>query len=60
MISHYEADRVDEAIYGHDIMDPGGPSASITIAHTFYGIFNVWSLLTRFVAASTDMTRFAH
>lgn len=59
MVSHYEADKVDEAVYGYKIVDPAGPSASITIAHTFYGVFNVVSLLTRYVGASMDMTKFA-
>lgn len=50
-VEHYEADRVDEMVYERKVMDPGGSDASITIAHTFYGVFNVLSLLTRYLRA---------
>lgn len=54
MVDHYEADRIDEKIYERKVMDPGGSDASITIAHTFYGVFNVLSLLTRYVAQDPE------
>ncbi len=47
MISMYEADKIDEIVYQNKIFDPGGKYASITIAHTFYGIFNVVLLLSK-------------
>jgi hypothetical protein len=47
VISKYEADKINESVYQNKIIDPVGKEASITIAHTFYGIFNVVSLLTR-------------
>ncbi len=47
MVSRFEAAKIDEAVYAYDIMDPGGASASITIAHVFYGMFEVVSWLTR-------------
>ena len=44
-ISAYETGKVDdESIYMNKIIDPGG---SITIAHTFYGVFDVVSMLAR-------------
>jgi hypothetical protein len=46
-IAHYEADRIDETVYMNRIMDPAGPDASVTIAHTFYGVFDVATFLTR-------------
>lgn len=49
MVEHHRADHVDEVVYERKVMDPGGADASITIAHTFYGVFNVLSLLTRYV-----------
>jgi len=54
MVDHYEADRIDEKIYERKVMDPGGSDASITIAHTFYGVFDVLSLLTRSVARDPE------
>lgn len=45
-IVHYEADRIDELVYMYRIMDPFGPEASITIVHTFYGLFDVVTFLT--------------
>ena len=43
-ISAYEAGRVDdESIYMNKVIDPAGPEGSITIAHTFYGVFDVVS-----------------
>ena len=47
VVESYEADRADEVVYGNQIVDPGGADASITIAHTFYGVFEVVSFLTR-------------
>ncbi len=49
MISSYDPGRVnDESIYANKVIDPAGPQGSTTIAHTFYGVFDVVSLLTRF------------
>lgn len=45
-IEHFEADRLDEIVYANDIMAPGGADGSITIAHTFYGVFEVVSLMS--------------
>lgn len=47
MISRFEAAKSDEIIYSNAIIDPAGPDASITIAHSFYGVFDVVSFLTR-------------
>ena len=48
MIKNYEADKLSDVIYQNKMIDPWGSAlGSITIAHTFYGIFNVVSLLTR-------------
>ncbi|MFM9851773.1 MAG: hypothetical protein ACKVOJ_03045 [Sphingomonadaceae bacterium] len=47
MVSRFEAAKIDEAVYACDILDPGGANASITIAHIFYGMFEVVSWLTR-------------
>ncbi len=48
MIASHDAGRVsDESIYTNRIMDPAGAHGSITIAHTFYGVFDVVSLLSR-------------
>jgi hypothetical protein len=44
--SHVD-DHIDEVVYQNRIIDPVGPHASITIAHTFYGVFDVVSLLTQ-------------
>lgn len=46
LVSSYVADKVDEVVYGYDVMDPMGSNASITIVHSFYGAFQVVSLLT--------------
>jgi hypothetical protein len=47
MISSHQSGRInDESIYANKIIDPAGTHASITIAHTFYGVFDVVSLLT--------------
>ncbi len=40
------ADKVDEAIYDCHIIAPAGVNASVSIAHTFYGVFEVVSYLT--------------
>ena len=41
-----EADKTDEVVYRSDIVAPAGTDASVTIAHSFYGVFRVISLLT--------------
>lgn len=46
-IARYEADKLDESIYMNRIMDPAGQDASITIIHTFYGVFDVATFLTK-------------
>jgi hypothetical protein len=46
-ISHYEAAKVSESVYANQIIDPIGNQGSITIIHTFYGIFEVASLLSK-------------
>ena len=46
LVETYEADRIDEIVYANKIIDPVGRDASITIAHTFYGVFDVVSFLT--------------
>lgn len=51
LISTHDAGKVqDESIYMNKIIDPAGPQGSITIAHTFYGVFDVVSMLTRCIA----------
>lgn len=48
MIKNYEAAKLSEVVYQNKIIDPAGSAAaSVTIAHAFYGIFNVVSLLTQ-------------
>lgn len=47
MITTYEADKINESVYQNRIIDPAGKEASITIAQTFYGIFDVVSLFTQ-------------
>jgi hypothetical protein len=48
VIKNYEAAKLSEVIYQNKIIDPTGSAAlSVTIAHTFYGIFNVVSLLSQ-------------
>jgi len=47
LIEHFEADHINEVVYSNDILAPGGVDASITIAHSFYGVFEVVSLMTR-------------
>jgi hypothetical protein len=47
MITEFEAEKQKAVIYENKIMDPGGVLASITIVHTFYGVFNVVTLLTK-------------
>ncbi|MGB8840477.1 MAG: hypothetical protein WCC64_05365 [Aliidongia sp.] len=46
MVERFEADKIDEVIYGNTIAAPANTRASITIAHIFYGVFEVISLLT--------------
>ncbi|MBC7285012.1 hypothetical protein [Hoeflea sp.] len=45
-VEHFEAAKIDEVVYQNKIVDPMGARASITIAHSFYGCFEVVSLLT--------------
>jgi hypothetical protein len=45
-IDYSEAAKIDEIVYANHIVDPVGERASITIAHSFYGCFEVVSLLT--------------
>lgn len=45
-VAHYDAARVDEAVYQNKVIAPPGGKGSITIAHTFYGVFDVVSLLS--------------
>jgi hypothetical protein len=46
-LKNYEAAKLSEVVYQHTIIDPTKSGlGSVTIAHTFYGIFNVVSLLT--------------
>ncbi|WP_372784999.1 hypothetical protein [Phenylobacterium sp.] len=45
-VERFQSDKVDEVIYGHEMMAPAGTKASITIAHTFYGVFEVITLMT--------------
>lgn len=47
LVEHYEAAKINEVVYQHKIIDPLGKDASITIAHTFYGVFEVVTLLSR-------------
>jgi hypothetical protein len=46
LIEHFEADHVDEVVYTNELIAPAGMDASITIAHSFYGVFEVVSMLT--------------
>ena len=46
MAERFEADKVDEVVYANTIMAPAGIRASINIAHVFYGVFEVISLMT--------------
>ena len=46
-MEHYEAEKIDEVVYSNKAIDPLGTEGSITIAHTFYGVFEVVSLLSR-------------
>ena len=58
MVECHEADKVDEVVYSYRIADKFGPDASITVLHSFYGSFNVISLLTRkLTIASVDDIR---
>lgn len=43
----YEAAKVSESVYANQIIDPIGAGGSITIIHTFYGIFEVVSMLSK-------------
>jgi hypothetical protein len=45
-VAHFEAAKIDEVVYQNKIMDPIGVKGSITIMHSFYGCFEVVSLLT--------------
>lgn len=46
MLSGDTADFVDQEVYSYKLIAPLGLGASITIEHTFYGGFKVYSLLT--------------
>ncbi|MFZ2032088.1 MAG: hypothetical protein WAU68_17385 [Vitreimonas sp.] len=46
-IEHFEAAKIDDVIYGNTIIAPLGDQASVTVGHTFYGTFEVVSLLTQ-------------
>lgn len=46
-ISSYEAAKVTESVYANQVIDPIGAGGSITIIHTFYGIFEVVSMLSK-------------
>lgn len=46
-IEEYESDYVDEIVYAHKIIAPLEAHGSITIAHSFYGVFEVVSLITK-------------
>lgn len=45
-VERFESDKIDEVVYGHEMMAPAENNASITIAHTFYGLFEVITLMT--------------
>ena len=45
-VSTHVSDYVDEQVYMHRVIDPAGKDASITIIHTFYGLFDVVTYLT--------------
>lgn len=47
MISRYEAAKVAESVYSCQIIDPISSNGSITIIHTFYGLFEAVSMLSR-------------
>ena len=47
LVESYSAAKIDEIVYQNKIIDPARGDGSITIAHTFYRVFNVVSLLTR-------------
>lgn len=47
MISHYEAAKVAASVYSSEIIDPISSNGSITIIHTFYGLFEAVSMLSR-------------
>jgi len=46
-IEHFDAARIDEIVYANDVLAPAGITASVTIGHSFYGVFEVISLMTR-------------
>lgn len=46
IVENFQADKIDEVVYGHVLVAPAGSNASITIAHTFYGVFEVITLIT--------------
>ena len=46
-IERYEAAKAAESVYANQIIDPARHHGSITIVHTFYGIFEVVSMLSR-------------
>jgi hypothetical protein len=52
-VSTHVSDYVDEQVYMHRFIDPAGRDASITVVHTFYGIFDVATFLTKTVDTDT-------
>lgn len=51
-VAEYEADRIDEIVYRHQFAAPAGEHGSVTIIHSFYGVFEVCSLLPSMAAMS--------
>lgn len=47
IISHFEAAKADASVYSNQIIAPIGSNGSITIIHTFYGLFEAVSMLSR-------------
>jgi len=45
-IESYEAAKATESVYANQIIDPARQNGSITIIHTFYGVFEVVSMLS--------------
>lgn len=45
-VINFESDHISETVYAYKMIAPLGPFASITLAHSFYGFFNVVSMLT--------------
>ncbi|MCB9073033.1 MAG: hypothetical protein H6623_05395 [Bdellovibrionaceae bacterium] len=45
-VTTVDSDKVDEDVYRYQLIAFGGSQGSITLMHTFYGVFKVVSLLT--------------